>query len=156
MYNEVKEGEWIMENIENREDVVVVEKNKCGQKKKNRNKILAGIDNIELKKTEHQLVIPSHRKRNQISFEEYKELLKEGKTIGEISKITSKHIVNFYNILLKGNIKLNKEDFENMYNDGMTLDEISEKNNISRENMTFLRDFYGIKRKGANYELPND
>jgi len=34
----------------------------------------------------------------------------------------------------------------------MSLDEIGKEKNISRELLTYLREFYGIKRKGATYQ----
>jgi len=114
--------------------------------------ILEGAKNFNLEESDIQLAIPSHRKKNHISLEEYQSLLKKGKTVLEISKTTSKHLIYFYNTLLKGGINLSKEEFEKMYDSGIALDEIGKAKGISRESMTFLREFYGIKRKGATFQ----
>ena len=117
-----------------------------------RQKIIEGSKLCESKQTKHDLKIATHRKHKYISLEEYKNLIKQGKTTLEVCEMTSKHLVYFYNALLKGRINLSKEDFEENYNNGLSLDEISKKFNIPREHITQLRDFYGIKRKGATFQ----
>lgn len=118
-----------------------------------RNRIIEGLNKNNIsQQSDVKLKIPTHRKKNFISFEEYKNFIKEGKTIEELNQITSKHIVAFYSALSKGRIGLTKENFVNMYEKGMSLDEISKQYNIPREHISFLRDFYGIKRKGAKYQ----
>ena len=117
-----------------------------------RTKVLEGAKNFSQTPSENNLKIASHRKHNFISLDEYKQLLEQGKTTLEVCKLTSKHLVYFYNALLKGRITLSKEDFETMYNNGLSLDEIATKSNIPREYITQLRDFYAIKRKGATFQ----
>jgi hypothetical protein len=117
-----------------------------------RQQILEGAKDFTKKPSKNNLKIPSHRKHKFISLDEYKNRLANGETTLEICKTTSKHIVYFYNALLKGRITLSKEDFENMYNGGMSLDEIAKQSKIPREYITQLRDFYGIKRKGATFQ----
>lgn len=117
-----------------------------------RQKILEGAKLCQSTQIEHNLEPASHRKHTYISLEEYKNLIKQGKTTLEVCKMTSKHLVYFYNALLKGRINLSKEDFEKDYNNGLSLDEISKKFTIPREYITQLRDFYGIKRKGATFQ----
>jgi len=102
--------------------------------------------------SDKQLAICSHRKLKHMSFQEYQELIAQGKTVKEIIKTTSKHLIHFYNAMLKGKINLNKEKFEELYNNGMSLNEISKSEGISRDHMTHLREFYGIKRKGATFQ----
>jgi hypothetical protein len=46
---------------------------------------------------------------------------------------------------------ISRDVFESEYNTGIGLEGISKKYNIPRENVTYLRDFYGIKRKGATF-----
>ena len=75
----------------------------------------------------------------------------EGNSLKEINKITSKHLVQFYSNLSQGKIILSKIDFEREYEKGLSLDEISEKHKISRDDMSFLRQLYGLKVKGAKY-----
>lgn len=99
----------------------------------------------------NSLKIASHRNKKHISFEEYKTLILEGKSSDEIIKTTSKHLIYFYNAILKGKITLTKENFINMYDSGLSLEEIAIKENMPREHITFLRDMYGVKRKGAKF-----
>tara|TARA_R110000824_G_scaffold148242_3_gene317872 strand:- start:57847 stop:58935 length:1089 start_codon:yes stop_codon:yes gene_type:complete len=117
-----------------------------------RNKIIEGAKSFKQKPSENNLKVASHRKHNFISIDEYQNLIKEGKTTLEVCKITSKHLVYFYNAMLKGRITLSKEDFETMYNNGSSLDEIAKESNTPREYITQLRNFYGIKRKGATFQ----
>lgn len=116
-----------------------------------RNEILNASNKIP-KETKINLTIPSHRKKKRISIEEYKKLIAKGKTTLDVCKITSKQLVYFYNAMLKGRINLTKENFETLYNNGMSLEEISKQSGIPREHMTHLREFYGIKRKGATFQ----
>jgi len=93
--------------------------------------------------------IPSHRTQKQISIEEYKKLLDEGYRIKDFVKIgVSKHYVGFLNAMMKGKITLDKETLAKEYCI-IPLEELSKKYNISREHLTYLREYYGIKRKGA-------
>lgn len=117
----------------------------------NRKELLVKAKGFKLKESDKQLAIPTHRKKRHMPFEEYQLLLKQGKSIPEIIQLTSKHLIAFYNALLKGRINISKEEFEEMYNKGMSLDKIAKSKGIPREHMTFLREFYGIKRKGAKF-----
>jgi transposase-like protein len=117
-----------------------------------REQILDKIKECDLEQSDIKLAIPTHRKAKQISFEEYQALIKQGKTVLEITEMTSKHLVYFYNAMLKGKINLSKEEFIQLYDQGKSLDEIAELKNINREHMTYLREFYGIKRKGATFQ----
>ena len=116
-----------------------------------RSSILQSAQSFNQEQSNMQLAIPTHRKKKHITLEEYQDLLKQGKTVTDITKITSKHLVYFYNVLLRGKIKLTKEEFVKLYEEGKSLDEIAELHKILREHMTFLREFYGIKRKGATF-----
>ena len=122
------------------------------KREQSRDEILTKAKDFNQEASSKILAVPTHRKKNHISLEEYQSLLKQGKTVPEIITTTSKHLVYFYNVLLKGGINLTKDEFTKMYDEGMSLDEIAKSKNIARENMTFLREFYGIKRKGATYQ----
>lgn len=99
-----------------------------------------------------QLAIPSHRTRQWITFEQFKQEIAQGKSLQQLCKEYSKHLMNFYSALSQGKITLSKEKFEEDYNKGIPLDEIARSNNMSREHITYLREYYGIKRKGAKYQ----
>ena len=117
-----------------------------------RQKVLEGAENFSLEPSTKKLTVPTHRKHKYISIDEYQKLLQEGKTTLEVCQITSKHLVYFYNAMLKGRITLTKENFVSMYEQGMSLNEIAKQSETPREYITQLREFYGIKRKGATYQ----
>jgi len=117
-----------------------------------RKKILECSKNIKVEQSDKQLAIPTHRKKKHITIDEYKDMLKKGMSLNEINKITSKHLTCFYNAMLKGKIKLSKEKFVEMYDQGISLDDIAKSEGIGRTHISQLREFYGIKRKGATYQ----
>ena len=118
-----------------------------------RKELVECIKKCNIEQEKHRLKIPSHRKHKFISFEDYKEKILNGRFAKEIKKDTSKHLISFYNYFLKNQSTiLTKEAFELEYNKTLNgLDDISKKYNIPREHITYLRDFYGIKRKGATF-----
>jgi len=121
--------------------------------KSGRQKILEGfIKNDIPEQADNKLAIPSHRTRKQIPFDEFKTLISQGSSLQELCRKYSKHLMAFYSYLSKGKITLTKEEFEDQYNKGIPLDEIARANNIPREYITYLREYYGIKRKGATYQ----
>ena len=122
------------------------------KQKNGRREILNKIIDNNQTQINNNLAICSHRKLKHISFEDYKNRIKNGETINDIIKTTSKHLIYFYNALLKNKVNLDKKEFQKMYDEGMSLDQISEAKHINREHMTYLREFYGIKRKGATYQ----
>ena len=69
-----------------------------------RSSILQSAQSFNQEQSNMQLAIPTHRKKKHITLEEYQDLLKQGKTVTDITKITSKHLVYFYNVLLRGKI----------------------------------------------------
>ncbi len=94
----------------------------------------------------------AHKKVKMLTLRNYKEKLESGlspKMI--ISEGYDKHLVGFYNALLKNKINLTRDQFEHEYLKGQSLDSIAKAHRISRENITFLREIYGIKRKGATF-----
>lgn len=116
-------------------------------------KILEGIIKNDIPtQSSIQLAIPTHRTKKRLSFDEYKQLIIQGKSVEQLKKEYAKHLVAFYTALAKGRINLSKEKFEENYIQGVSLDEIARANNIPREHITYLREYYGIKRKGATYQ----
>jgi hypothetical protein len=118
-----------------------------------RNKIIEGFSKNNIpKQSQIKLAVPTHRTKKWISFEQFKTLITQGKTLQELCQIYSKHLIAFYSYLSKGKITLTKNQFEKEYNKGISLDKIARSNNIPREHITYLREYYGIKRKGATYQ----
>jgi hypothetical protein len=117
-----------------------------------RKEILECSKSFQSEQSNKKLAVPTHRKKKHISIDEYQDMLKKGMSLNQINKTTSKHLTGFYNAMLKGKIKLSKEKFEEMYDQGMSLNDIAKSEKISRDHMTYLREFYGIKRKGATYQ----
>lgn len=118
-----------------------------------RTKILLGFVKNDLpQQSTTQLAIPSHRTREWITFDQFKELIAQGTTLKYLNGKYSKHLMAFYSAMSQGKVNLSKEKFEEQYNLGVPLDEIARANNIPREYITYLREFYGIKRKGATYQ----
>ena len=118
-----------------------------------RQKILDGLEQNTLpEQSEVQLAIPSHRTRKWLTFQQFQQHVNDyGATLPELCKKYNKHLIAFYSALSKGKITITKEQFETDYNNGMSLDEIATKYLIPREHITYLREYYGIKRKGAKY-----
>jgi len=86
------------------------------------------------------------------TLREYHDLLRKGTTIKQLkNEGYDKHLIFFYNKLLKNEITVSKEEMETDYLDGMSLDEIAVKYKMTRGCVTFLRELYNIKRKGAKY-----
>lgn len=92
-----------------------------------------------------------NRDKNFITLREFKQLIEEGNNIKEISQITSKHLAAFYSKFTQGAINLSKDDFIKEYESGLSLVEIAEKHKISKDSITFLRQLYEQKNKGAKF-----
>ena len=92
-----------------------------------------------------------NRSKKFITLREFRDHIENGSSLKEINKITSKHLVQFYSNFAQGKIVISKEDFEKEYRKGLSLEEIAEKHNISREDITYLRQLYGQKNRGATY-----
>jgi len=120
---------------------------------KESSKLKTQAKDCNLKQAVTKFKVSGNRKTNHISFDEYKEFVSQGKTRQDMIKITSKHLVGFYNNLLKGKYNhITKEDFEELYHTGNKLDKIAKHFHVPREDLTFLREFLGIKRKGATFQ----
>jgi len=87
-----------------------------------------------------------------ITLREFKENVLSGLSIKDmISNGISKNVLQFFSNFCQGKIKLIKEQFEESYLRGDSLDEISKEFSVTREDITCLRQLYNIKRKGATY-----
>lgn len=110
-------------------------------------------DPIKSSVVEHDFHISKARTRERISYEEFLDLIKQGVSLIEMKKNlgVSKHQVGFYSALAQNKISITKEQFEEEYKSGQSLDQISKKYTIQRDHVTQLRDFWGIKRLGPKY-----
>ena len=87
-----------------------------------------------------------------ITLREFKQRINEGETLSSLRKDgISKHLLQFFSNFCQGKIDLPKEEFEECYLKGMSLDEIASEHKVERGHLTFLRQLYQIKRKGATY-----
>jgi hypothetical protein len=118
----------------------------------NRQALVQAMKNCNADQVEPMLAVPTHREKQHITFDEYKAMLKSGMTPQQIIEQTSKHVVYFYNAMIEGRITLGKDEFVQLYDAGVSLDEIATKYHLSRNHVTYLREFYGIKRKGATFQ----
>lgn len=87
-----------------------------------------------------------------LTLRQYYMMVKSGKSAKDIKNSGfDKHLLYFYNCLMQHKINLSEEQFSIDYLDGRSLDEISKKYNIERGCLTYLREMYGIRRKGAKF-----
>jgi hypothetical protein len=94
-----------------------------------------------------------NRSRQFITIRQYKEFLLSGKSTQDMVRDgVAKNLLVFYSNLAQGKILLTKEIFECDYNAGMALGDMSKKYKITRDDITFLRQLYGLKVKGATFQ----
>jgi 16S rRNA G966 N2-methylase RsmD len=94
-----------------------------------------------------------NRKLNFITFRELRELVDSGKSFKDISRSgVSKHLVQFFSNFLQGKIILDKDTFYNDYRSGLPLNDIADRYNISKSDITFLRQLYNFKATGFKYQ----
>jgi hypothetical protein len=83
---------------------------------------------------------------------EFKKLLDEGNNLKSIKKMgVSKHLIGFYSNFCQGKINLSKNIFIEEYEKGLSLFDIADKYKISRGDITYLREIYELKKKGATF-----
>jgi len=100
--------------------------------------------------------ISKSRVKNRLSLDEYILILKEKSWSQNDFKDNgySRHQVSFYNWILKGKNPIDKEIFIEEYcHSMMELFDIAKKYNIPKDNMSFLREYYGVKREGHKRRL---
>jgi len=87
-----------------------------------------------------------------ITLREFKTFICNGASLLEIAnRGISKHLVQFFSIFCQDKIKLTKDIFTSEYESGKSLEEMADAYNLSRENITYLRELYNIKRKGSAF-----
>ena len=87
-----------------------------------------------------------------ITLREFKDNILSGISIKDMISIgISKNVLQFFSNFCQGKIKLTKEQFNESYKQGVSLDEICKDFSVTREDLTCLRQLYNIKRKGATY-----
>jgi len=144
-----------MQNIDKRtlpKSIETIKRISETKTRKNKEEILNKAKNFKIQQSNIELAKPTHRKRKFITIQEYQSFLKQGRKMSELNVECLKGLIFFYNSMLKGKIQLSKEKFTKLYNKGITLDEIATRHNIRKDQMCFLREYYGIKRKGARYQ----
>lgn len=87
-----------------------------------------------------------------ITLREFKDNILSGLSAKDmiISGVSAK-VLQFFSNFCQGKIKLTKEQFEDSYHRGISLDDISKEFSVTREDLTCLRQLYDIRRKGATY-----
>jgi len=95
----------------------------------------------------------SKREKKHITIREYRDFITSGTTQEDLrDQGVSKHILQFLSNFCQGKICLTQEQFEADYEDGLELEEIAKKHNVTRGDLGFLRQLYGIKRTGFEYQ----
>jgi hypothetical protein len=94
----------------------------------------------------------STKSKTFITLRNFREKLLSGDSSRDLKKQgVSKHLLQFFSNLCQGKILLTKDSFEKEYLSGQSLEEISDKYNVTREDLTFLRQLYNIDRLGATF-----
>lgn len=94
----------------------------------------------------------ARRTTQYITMREFKDNSLSGLSIKDmIDSGISKNVLQFFSNFCQGKINFTKEQFEESYKQGMSLDEISKAFSVTREDLTCLRQLYDIKRRGATY-----
>lgn len=92
------------------------------------------------------------RKNTFFTLRDFKYFCDRGFGLKELKlKGYSKHLLQFFSNFLKNKITLSKEVLEKEYLSGKSIQEIGLNHNITRDDMTFLRQIYQIDRKGPKY-----
>jgi len=116
-----------------------------------RKKIFEGV---AIEKSEKEFVVPSHRKTTRFStIEGYVSFLKEHSWSFKdfVENGYCRDQILFFNFVLKGKLTVTKEQFvEDYCVNFVPLEQIEKKYGIPRGLVTFVRDYFGIKRIGAN------
>lgn len=87
-----------------------------------------------------------------ITLREFKDRVENGQDVKTMKEDSiCKHLLNFYSIICQDGLPISKEKFLEEYERGISLDEICKNYNISREHMTFLRQLFDVKTKGATF-----
>jgi len=83
---------------------------------------------------------------------DYFELLKSGLSSKDvIKKGYDKHLIHTYNLMLKNKISMTYNEFVQEYDKGKSLDEIAKQYKVPRGSLTYMRQLFDVKKKGAKY-----
>ena len=94
----------------------------------------------------------ANRKNKFITLREFKQNITSGISTKEMRVMgISKHVLQFFSNFCQGKIKITKDELIKSYETGKSLDEIASDYHITRDDLTYLRQLYDIKRKGANF-----
>ena len=95
----------------------------------------------------------NNRAKKFLTLREYKDYLISNITMENLREMGySKHLLQFCSLFCQNKINITKDKFVEEYKIGKSLDQIGEENNVSRENITYLRQLYQIDRLGAAYQ----
>ncbi len=150
MYNKENLGDFIMAKKGQTLSAEVIEK----MQKARFNKVVSKYNwiiiepylDVEIKNGSQK------RKNKYITFREFKKNTKDGLSIKNmVDSGVSRKVLQFFSNFCQGKINLTKDQFLEDYNEGKSLDEICEGRGVTREDITYLRQLYGIKRKGATF-----
>jgi len=90
--------------------------------------------------------------KKKITIREFKRRLESGQSLRSMkNEGIYKHLIYFFSQLAQGKYKLSKNEFVDLYNSGLSLEEIGQQYEISKAEMGFLRQLYDIKKKGATF-----
>ena len=98
-------------------------------------------------------VVTHNRQHTLITLNKFKEFFEQGHNIRTLRKKenVSKHLIQFFSNFLQHKINLTEEQFHQEYESGKSLDDIASRHSITRGDITFLRQLYGIRTKGAKF-----
>lgn len=89
----------------------------------------------------------NNRAKKSLTLKEYKEYLISNVTMENLREMGySKHLLQFCSLFCQNKINITKDKFAEEYKNGKSLEQIGKENNISRENITYLRQLYQINR----------
>lgn len=97
-------------------------------------------------------ILENDNPKSNLTLRQYFDLVNSGLSAKDVIKQGhDKHLISFFNNLLKGKINITKDEFEKLYLEGNSMDDIAKQFDIPKENMRHLRQMFNIKRKGATY-----
>jgi len=93
-----------------------------------------------------------NKKKKVLTLREFWHELNQGKRLVDLQREGyDKHLLFFYSKLLQGEINLSKEKLIEEYEKGVELHDIGKKYGLPHGCIRYLREIYGIKKKGATF-----
>ena len=94
-----------------------------------------------------------NRSLKSITLREYKTRMLAGQNMFDmIADGVSKHLLKFFSNLVQGKIHLDQNTFAAEYQAGATLEDMAKKHGLPREDITYLRQLYGVKTTGFKFQ----